>query len=122
MNAEQYARVVGVLDLVKKDLGDVAVSDTDAALVAMLFWAEQHGNAQPKSPYQIAIREEDGRGFVTARGEEIEIAPESLEKARCDAQVVSADIRVRACRKIVSTTVRTSGVATTHSILTLGRR
>ncbi len=101
MKAEQYAKTVDILDLVKRDLGDVTISDAEANLVALQFWAEQHANAEPRSPYQIAIlKNEDGRAFTTARGEEIELTPESAEKAECDAQVVSADQPVRACRTL----------------------
>ena len=67
----------------------------------------------------------EGLGRLSALAAEAVGAPVAVVVPRLGAHVGGRDVElapVRACRRMVSTTVSTSWSATTHSILSFGRR
>ncbi len=107
-SAEEYAVATGVLDSIKRANGG-KLSDSQCFAMAMQLAASQLGKEDvTAAAYQVNLSKcpDCERGAVNARGEEIAVRPDVVERADCDSVIVDAHEPARACRTVPPKTMR----------------
>jgi hypothetical protein len=88
VSAETMATFREAMAKLRRDAGEHL--DDDAAMLLLARLALRGPADEGRASYQIAMTvcRECGKGFQQGRGEELEVGPEVVEMARCDAQDV----------------------------------